>query len=98
MNSRKLSRRDAVKALAVAGAALAATPYLARAAGAEQVTPRELGEGPENVALNPHPEGPLIVLVRDNELLGFRGMEEIHVKDMALISQIQRSFQFKGAD
>lgn len=85
----KLSRREVIKVLAAAGAALAAAPYLPKALGSVQ---------PQSVTLNttssatPNNE-PLVIVVKDEELLAFRGIEEFRVLDARLASQLKETFQ-----
>jgi hypothetical protein len=85
----KLSRREVIKVLAAAGAALAAAPYLPKVAGNIQT---------QNLRLNANSKGstskdPLVILVKENELLAFRGLEEFRIIDPQLANQLAEAFQ-----
>lgn len=72
----KLSRRDFVKA-ASAGALYLALPNLAK-------IPIDIGES--GIPKSDFPDSnPLVVVVKNNELVGFRGLEEFTVKDDGMV-------------
>ena len=92
--SRKLTRRDAIRALAAAGAVIAAAPYMAKATGTVQTTPGSLG----NVRIHSDVSGPLVILVTENEMTGFRGEQEFRIEDATLASQLNRTFSKRGVE
>lgn len=79
----KLSRRDFVKA-ASAGALYLALPNLAK-------IPIDIGESgnPKSDFMN---SDPLVVVVKNNELVGFRGLEEFTVKDNGLVEGLSSRY------
>ncbi len=79
ITSIKLSRRDFVKA-ASAGALYLALPNLAK-------IPVDIG-GSVNPESDFMDSDPLIVVVKNNELVGFRGLEEFTVKDNGLVEEL----------
>lgn len=85
----KLSRREVIKVLAAAGAALAAMPYLPKVSGNVQ------SEGLQQNASSKvsSSKGPLVILVKENELLAFKGLEEFRIVDSQLASQLNETFQ-----
>jgi hypothetical protein len=86
--TKKLSRRQAIKALAAAGAVIAATPILSQAFG----TTQKSSEIPQIVHESKGTE-PLVIVVKRNELIGFRGLEEVRVRDAALAAKLNNEFQ-----
>ncbi len=85
----KLSRREVIKVLAAAGAALAAAPYLPKVSGSTQ------SEGLQHNTSSKvsSSKGPLLILVKENELVGFRGLEEYKVVDPQLATHLNEAFQ-----
>ncbi len=79
ITSTKLSRRDFVKA-AGAGAFYLALPDLAK-------IPIDLVES-GNMKSDFIDSDPLVVVVKNNELVGFRGFEEFIVKDNGLVERL----------
>lgn len=92
--SSKLNRRDAIKALAAAGAVIAAAPYMAKVSGAVQSTPTGLKK------TNPPTDtkGPLVIVVTERTMMGFRGDEEFSVEDADLALQLNRAFSGSGVE
>ncbi len=85
----KLSRREVIKVLAAAGAALAAMPYLPKVSGNTQsdgLQHNATSKGSSN-------KDPLVILVKENELVGFRGLEEFKVVDPQLATHLNEAFQ-----
>ena len=78
----KLCRRDFVKA-AGAGAFYLILPDLSK-------IPHLDGIELNNLISDQVPDEPLVVLVKGDELIGFRGMEEFIVKDRGLIEKLSR--------
>lgn len=91
--SSKVTRRKAIKALAAAGAFVAATPYLARVSGATTQTSAGLGKTSSIGG-----KEPLVIVVKRDELIGFIGEEELRVDDRGLISTIQDAFGIRSAE
>ncbi len=91
----KTTRREAIKVLAAAGAILAAAPYLPRVLGNVQPENVKLGEASKATSSN----DPLVVVVKDEELLAFRGLEEVRIVDSQLASQLNHAFNSgRGSD
>jgi hypothetical protein len=86
---RKLSRRQAIKALAAAGAVIAATPMLSKAFG----TTQQASEMTREVSTSTEP---LVIVVKGKELIGFRGLEEFRVADADLAYKLNSEFHAKG--
>lgn len=92
--SSKLNRRDAIKALAVAGAVIAAAPYMAKVSGAVQSTPT----GVKKTNFPTNTKGPLVIVVTERMMMGFRGDEEFSVADADLALQLNRAFSESGVE
>jgi anaerobic selenocysteine-containing dehydrogenase len=99
-DSSKITRRDLIKTLTAAGAALAAAPLLAgatTAAAAVEPAPATAVENnlasPAGTQLASGVDEPLVLVVRDNEIHAFKGMEEYRVTDSALSSKLHSTFQ-----
>ncbi|MBI2648730.1 MAG: twin-arginine translocation signal domain-containing protein [Thaumarchaeota archaeon] len=92
--SSKLNRRDAIKALAVAGAVIAAAPYMANVSGATQSTPAGL----KKTTFRTDTKGPLVIVVTERMMMGFRGDEEFSIDDVDLASQLNRAFAGSGVE
>lgn len=92
--SSKLNRRDAIKALAAAGAVIAAAPYMAKVSGAVQSTPTGL----KKTNLPTDTKGPLVLVVTERMMMGFRGDEEFSVEDADLALQLNRAFSGSGVE
>lgn len=85
----KLSRREVIKVLAAAGAALAAAPYLPKVSGniqSESFQRNMASKGSSS-------KDPLVILVKENELIGYEGFREFRLADAALASQLKEAFQ-----
>jgi hypothetical protein len=98
--SEKVSRRSAIKALGVAGVALAAAPYLAKASAFQQLSgPQKSG----SVVTATQPSAqqssaqPLVLFVKGDQILGYRGLDEIPVQDASLAGMLNSRFNSKGA-
>ncbi len=92
--SSKLNRRDAIKALAAAGAVIAAAPYMAKVSGAVHSTPT----GMKKTSFPTDSNGPLVIVVTERMMMGFRGDEELSVDDADLASQLNRAFAGRGVE
>lgn len=92
--SSKLNRRDAIKALAAAGAVIAAAPYMASVSGAVQSTPAGL----KKTNFPTDTKGPLVLVVTERMMMGFRGDEEFSMEDADLALQLNRAFSRSGVE
>ncbi len=98
-DSSKISRRDLIKTLTAAGAALAAVPLLAGAATAAGVEPASVSvnenklEAPAGTQLAPRADEPLVLVVGNSEIHAYKGMKELRVTDSALSSKLHSTFQ-----
>jgi hypothetical protein len=98
--SEKVSRRSVIKAFGVAGVALAAAPYLAKASAIQQLS------GPQKSAptivgsqasRRNYSTEPLVLVVRGDQILGYRGLEELPLQDASLAGLLDGIFSSKGA-
>ena len=97
--SEKVSRRSVIKVLGVAGVALAAAPYLAKASAFEQMSGQQKSAAATAAAQpsqHSSPE-PLVLFVKGDKVVGYRGMEEIPVHDASLAGMLLGRFNSKGA-
>ena len=92
--STKVSRRKLIKIMAAGGAAIAAAPLLARASsiGKQQGSGRKTPSETTNGALSATSAQQLVVVVRGDQVLGYKGAEEISVQDAALASTLHAKF------
>jgi hypothetical protein len=92
--SEKISRRSAIKALGVAGVALAAVPYLAKASALEQTS--GLKESSPAPSAGQHSANssnePLVLFVKGDKILGYRGLNEMPVQDALLAGMLNAKF------
>ena len=98
--SEKVSRRSVIKAFGVAGAALAAAPYLAKASAFQQMSGPQASSGAaaaaQPIAQHSSTE-PLVLYVKGDQIFGYRGLEEIPVQDSSLAGMLNGRFSSKGA-
>lgn len=87
----KLSRRDALKAFAAAGAFLFAKPYLPGTSSLNQAP----SNPPETYPIE---KDPLVVVLKDGKLLGFRGLQEFVVSDDELVARLSSRFGSKSVE
>ena len=87
METIKLSRRDFTKAVVGAGAFYFGLPHLARVPGIAEAAPDYTNVGKD----------PLIVLVKKDELKGFRGFEEFVVRDEELAAELHSRYVSEAA-
>lgn len=87
MDSIKLSRRAFTKAVVGAGAFCFGLPHLARLPSIVEAAPEYTNIG----------KYPLIVLVKKDELRGFRGFEEVVVKDEDLSAELHSRYVSEAA-
>jgi hypothetical protein len=98
--SEKVSRRGVIKALGVAGVALAAVPYLAKASAFQELSgPQKNAPGAS--AAQPSAQQasaqPLVLFVKGDQVIGYRGLDEIPVQDASLAGMLNGRFNSKGA-
>jgi anaerobic selenocysteine-containing dehydrogenase len=97
-DSSRITRRDLIKTLTAAGAALAAAPLLAgtTVASAFQQAPASVNENnvasPARTQLAAGGNEPLVLVVSDGVIHAYKGMEEIRVADSALSAQLHSTF------
>jgi hypothetical protein len=97
--STKVSRRSVLKFLGVTGAALAAAPLLAKASAFSNVSGPQKGVQSANLIA---PSGqqsavePLVLYVRGDQIVGFRGLDEIPVNDASLAGMLNSAFSSSG--
>lgn len=99
--SEKVSRRTAIKVLGVAGVALAAAPYLAKASAFQQLSGSQKS-GPAAAVIQPSAgktgAEPLVLVVKGDQILGYRGLDEIPVQDALLAGMLNGRFNSKGVN
>ena len=83
--STKLTRRDVMKILGAAGAFLVAQPQLSKISTLAEAAPNRTDYTSDT-------NEPLVVLVRDGQLIGFRGTKEFVVKDADLAAKLGQRF------
>jgi hypothetical protein len=103
-DSNRITRRDLIKTLTVAGAALAAAPLLAgvsTAAGAEGQQ-RSVALANENTLTSQETsllasaagsDEPLVLVVKNSEIRAFKGTQEFRFTDSALSSRLHSTLQ-----
>ena len=98
-DSSRITRRDLIKTLTAAGAALAAAPLLAGVTPAAALI-QAPASAVENVSatqartqLAGGANEPLVLIVRDGEILAYKGTDEFRVTDSALSSHLHSTFQ-----
>jgi hypothetical protein len=92
--SSKVSRRNLIKILAAGGAALAAAPFLSKASaftrGSSSGTSSQAG-APTGFAQQSSDKS-LVLVVRGDQVLGYRGHEEIPMQDSSFASMLHEKF------
>ncbi len=78
-----------IKVLAAGGAALAAAPYLPKVSGNMQTEDIK----PSATFKPASSKDPLVIVVKENELVGFRGLAEYKVIDSQLASRLNEAFE-----
>jgi hypothetical protein len=93
--SSKVSRRNLIKIIAAGGAALAAAPFLSRASaftrGSSSGTSSQAAGAPTGFAQQSS-DKPLVLVVRGDQVLGYRGHEEIPMQDSSFASMLHEKF------
>ena len=98
----KVTRRDAIKAFAGVGIALAASPVLLNVAAAAKpevsntsgVTSYKLQQTATNSALNGSGSGSgsVVLHLKDGKLVGYKGMQRFVFSDDELVARIYQKF------
>jgi hypothetical protein len=99
-----LSRRDAIKGAMVASAALAAAPYLGNLVGGVQAGPIQTapaqptatqavaaGSASLSGAASDNSQ-PLVLIIRNDIVQSFKGLQEITVQDAGLAQKLRSAF------
>ncbi|MDA4116542.1 MAG: hypothetical protein OK442_08315 [Thaumarchaeota archaeon] len=96
--SSKVSRRSLIKTMMVAGAALAAAPLLGKASAMQKLSGSQKAGLPNNLTAAPEQsyEKPLVLIVKGNQILGYRGLKEVRVQDSSLSSMLNAKFGSMG--
>jgi hypothetical protein len=99
-----LSRRDAIKGAMVASAALAAAPYLGNLVGGVQASPMQTapaqpsavqaGTAAASASLSGSSSDnqPLVLIIRNDIVQSFKGLQEITVQDAGLAQKLRSAF------
>lgn len=97
--SSKVSRRTLIKTMMVAGAALAAAPLLGKASAMQKLSGSQKAGSPKSLTGAPGEqsyENPLVLIVKGNQILGYRGLKEMRVQDSSLSSMLNSKFGSMG--
>jgi hypothetical protein len=98
--SRKASRRSMIKAMAAAGAALAAAPYLAKVSFASQQSSNGkmvlAGSTAQGSGQQSSSSTPLVFVVKGDHVLGYRGLQEVPIRDASLAAMLNNAFVSAG--
>jgi hypothetical protein len=91
--STKVSRRTVIKFLGVAGAALAAAPLLGRVSALTQPDGLQKTQGltGPTPTQQSHSE-PLVLVVKGDEILGYRGLSKVPMNDASLAGMLHSRF------
>jgi hypothetical protein len=92
--SSKVSRRTVIKFLGVAGAALAAAPLLGKVSALTQPAGLQKTQGQAGPTLSQqqsHSE-PLVLVVKGDEILGYRGLTKVPMSDASLAGLLHSKF------
>ncbi len=87
--SSKLSRREAIKVIAAAGAVLIGAPYFAKSVAAAGLSGVREAQPVQRLPS----EGTLFVRVKGDEVTGFMGLQELKIADSGLASRLNGIFQ-----
>jgi len=94
-----LSRRDAIKGMMAAGAAVVASPYLASLSGTAQASPNQSvpvqgtkasSSSSSNLANSISSDvEPIVLIIKNDVVRGFKGLQEVRVQDSGLASNLK---------
>ena len=92
-----------IKTMAAAGAALAAAPYLAKASFAspqsgngKMVPAGSTAQGSGQRSSSSSGSTPLIFVVKGDHVLGYRGLQEVPIRDASLAAMLDNAFVSAG--
>jgi hypothetical protein len=88
----KVSRRAVIKMMGAAGVALAAAPLLSKASGLTQRPGPQKAQSPASLASPRSSSEPLVLVVRGDEILGYRGLVKVPVSDASLAGMLHSRF------
>lgn len=91
--SSKVSRRTVIKFLGVAGAALAAAPLLGKVSALAPTAGLQKTQAPaiQAPSQQSHSE-PLVLVVKGDEILGYRGLTKVPMSDASLAGLLHSKF------
>jgi hypothetical protein len=98
-----LSRRDAIKGAMVASAAIAAAPYLGNLVGGVQASPLQTAPaqptavqassaGSTALSGSTSDNQPLVLIIRNDIVQSYKGLQEITVQDAGLAQKLRSAF------
>jgi hypothetical protein len=91
--STKVSRRTVIKLIGVAGAALAAAPLVGKVSALAQPAGLQKAQVPavQAPSQQSHSE-PLVLVVKGDEILGYRGLTKVPMNDASLAGMLHSRF------
>jgi len=91
--STKVSRRTVIKLIGVAGAALAAAPLVGKVSALAQPAGLQKTQAPavQTPPGESHSE-PLVLVVKGDEILGYRGLTKVPMNDASLAGMLHSRF------
>ena len=91
--STKVSRRTVIKFLGVAGAALAAAPLVGKVSALTQPAGLQKTQAPAvRLPLRQSQSEPLVLVVKGDEILGYRGLTKVPMNDASLAGMLHSRF------
>jgi hypothetical protein len=95
-----LSRRSMIKSMIAGATMLAAAPYLAKASAFQQgpgVKNSEVAGSATRPNAQRSDEQPLVLIVKGDRILGYKGLNEMRVQDSSLAGMLNNRFGSMGA-
>ena len=93
MNTKKVTRREALKTMAAAAAVLVAVPHLGKLATSSEGTSNEV----QQTSKLSSGDEPFVVVVGRDGVKGFKGFAEFTLNDSGLEQRILNAFSGAGA-
>jgi hypothetical protein len=92
--STKVSRRTVIKIIGVTGAALAAAPLVGKVSALGQTPGLQKTQAPavETPSQQQSYSEPLVLVVRGDEILGYRGLTKVPMSDASLAGMLHSRF------
>jgi hypothetical protein len=92
--STKVSRRTVIKLIGVAGAALAAAPLVGKVSALAQPAGLQKAQAPAVQAPSSQQSNsePLVLVVKGDEILGYRGLAKVPMNDASLAGMLHSRF------